>query len=193
MSFFPAARSAMLAGRTVYRAELLFLDFVGAPSRYWMGAGPLATADGNTWAGLDGVGKIDGLQYALGTVAPKVTLSISGLDATIQGLAQSQSTTVKNRGAKIYWQFFDASWNLLDTPYALWSGLIDTMAYRMTDGDKGKIYQVSVAVEGVWTGRNRPSAGCYDPQDQAARGYPGDTGLDQIPALMGQTIVWKPT
>ena len=195
MSFIPDTIAARIGGQTVTADQLVLFDWLPTASRYWPGFGELITADGNLWNGTTGNGtdsvlKIDGLEYALGTGAPKATFTVGALDPNILVLAQGQATLVKNRQVTVYLQFFDANQQPLDTPYPLWVGFLDVMSYRSTrDG----AYQVSVTAEGPWTRRNRPAAAYYDPQDQAARGYPGDTGLNQIPALAGQTLLWKTT
>lgn len=191
MSFFSDTVASRLSGATVQAALLVFFDFVGEPMRLWAGFGSILTTDGNTWAGLDGLGQIDGLQQAIGTVAPKATFTISATDPSILILAQGQSTLVKNRGVTVFLQFFDATWAPLDSPYALWTGLMDTMAYS-SDGPS-RVYKVSVSAESLWTGRNRAPFGFYDTEDQIARGFRNDLGLVQVPALAGKTIRWPTT
>ena len=197
MSYFPDTVAARLAGETVLADRLVKFDWLPTASYYWPGFGPLVTPGGQVWNGTaangsetDSVLSIDGLQYALGTAAPKASFTVSALDPTILALALAQATNVKNRQVTVYLQFFDVHSQPLDAPYPLWVGFMDVMSYRST---KEGVYQVIVSAEGPWTRRNRPANAYYDPQDQAARGYPADTGLNQIAALAGQTILWKTT
>jgi len=193
MGFFPEAIAAKLAGREVGAALLCFMDFRDTPRRWWTGFGPLI-AGGEEWQGTGELIQIDGLEQPIGTVAPKTTFALSGVDATIVTLARQASARVKDRRCTVYIQFFDlapgdadvAPWSTLDKPFAVWSGLMDQMTYSAQGPSQRG---VSLTAESFWTNRRRPSYGLLTYVDQIAR-FPGDLGLMQVVDLVSKTNRW---
>lgn len=192
MGFFPETIAAKLAGREVAVALLCFMDFKDTPRRWWMGYGDL-NAGGHTWQGTGTFIEIDGLDQALGTVAPQTTFTLSGVDATVVTLARQSSARVKDRACQVYIQFFEIApggdqmpWAPLDEPYAIWSGIMDQMTYG-ADGPSQR--RVTLTAESIWTGRRRPAYGFWTDRDQNGR-FPGDRGLEQVVNLVQKTIRW---
>lgn len=186
MTIFPATIAAALAGRVVRAAHLVAFDFLDDPRWYWLGFGPLRTADGQVWEGTGGIGEVDGLTFAIGTAAPQTTFKLSGVDARVIALAQQQSDRVKGREVRVYVQFLDENLALLDDPFEIWWGTLDVMTYEAAGNET---YTVTASAEGVWTGRNKPPFGYFTDADQQAR-HPGDRGLEQVGSLPGKTITW---
>jgi hypothetical protein len=185
MAFFNETIAAVAAARTVRAALLVFFDFEGDPKRVWAGPG-IITAGGYTWDGLGEFGTIDGLEQAIGVVAPQTTFTLSGVSPDIVALARNQSDLVKGRDVTVYIQFFDENWQPLDEMYAVWSGILDQMKYSAI----GPIQRtVTVTAEGLWTNRRRPVWGLYTDRDQNQR-FPGDRGLEQVSDLVNKTIHW---
>lgn len=193
MGYFPETVAAKLAGRSVGAALLCHMEFRETPRRWWMGFGPLS-AGGHTWQGTGEMIQVDGLEQPIGTVAPKTTFQLSGIDSTIVSLARNASDRVKDRRCTVYIQFFDLSpddaaiapWSTLDQPFAVWSGLMDQMNYTARGPDQRG---VSLTAESFWTNRRRPAYGLYTDRDQNAR-FPGDRGLEQTTSLVSKTIRW---
>ena len=193
MGFFPEAVAAKLAGREVGVALLCFMDFRETARRWWTGFGPLEAGD-ELWQGAGELIQIEGLEQPIGTVAPKTTFQLSGVDATIVRLARQASDRVKDRRCTVYLQFFDlhpddasvAPWSLLDTPFAVWSGLMDQMTYSAQGPSQRG---VTLTAESFWTNRRRPPYGFYTDRDQNAR-FPGDRGLEQVVDLVNKTNRW---
>lgn len=193
MGFFPETIAAKLAGRTIGASLLAFMDFKDAPRRWWPGFGPLE-AGGYTWQGTGELISVGGLDQPIGTVAPKATFQLSGIDASIVTLARQASDRVKDRRVTVYIQFFDASpddagvqpWTNLDQPFAVWSGLMDQMTYT-ADGPANR--GINLTAESLWVNRRRPAYGLWTDRDQNAR-FPGDRGLEQVVNLVTKTIRW---
>lgn len=185
MAFFNATLAAVAAGRTVRASLLVFFDFLEDPMRVWPGSGPLI-AGGYEWSGLGEIGSIEGLEQAIGTVAPTTTFNLSGVSPEIVTLARQSSDRVKGRAAVVYIQFFDAEWQPLDQPYAVWTGVLDQMKY-MASGPSQRT--VTVSAEGLWTNRRRPKYGLYTDRDQKAR-FPGDRGLELVTTLASKAVFW---
>ncbi len=193
MGYFPQAIAAKLAGRTVAASLLCFMDFRVTPRRWWMGFGDLE-AGGYTWQGMGELIQIDGLEQPIGTVAPKTTFQLSGVDPTVVKLAKKASDRVKDRRCRVYLQYFDitpddasvAPWSLLDEPFAIWSGMMDQLTYS---GQGPSQRGVTQSAESLWTNRSRPPFGLWSDRDQNAR-FPGDRGLEQVPSLVKKQARW---
>ncbi|WP_108398794.1 hypothetical protein [Devosia submarina] len=192
MGFFSQTIEAKLAGREVAASLLVYMGFRDAPRHWWMGFGDL-TAGGHTWQGTGEMIQIDGLESAIGTVAPKTTFTLSGVDSAIVTLARQSSARVKDRPCQVFIQFFEIApggdqmpWQPLDAPYAIWSGIMDQMSYA-ADGPSQR--RVTLTAESIWTGRRRPAYGFWTDRDQNAR-FPGDRGLEQVVNLVMKTVRW---
>jgi hypothetical protein len=191
--FFPSTISAKLAGREIGASLLVHMDFREQPRRFWTGFGTLS-AGGHEWLGTGEMISIDGLDQPLGTVAPKTTFQLSGIDPGLVTLARQASDRVKDRRCTVYIQFFDITpndagvqpWSLLDEPYAVWSGIMDQLTYAAQGPSERSI---TLTAESIWTNRRRPAYGLYTDRDQNAR-FPGDRGLEQVPNLVQKTIRW---
>lgn len=193
MGFFPETIAAKLAGRTVAASLLVHMDFRETPRRFWFGFGDLV-AGGHTWQGTGELIQLDGLESPIGTNAPKLTNTVSGIDANLVMLARNASVRVKDRRETVYIQFFDVTpddasvepWSLLDQPFAISSWLMDQMTYTAQGPEQRSI---SLTAESLWTNRRRPAYGLYTDRDQNKR-FPGDRGLEQVVDLVSKTIRW---
>jgi hypothetical protein len=169
------------------------MDFRDTPRRWWPGFGDLV-AGGFTWQGTGEFLSLSGLDQPFGTVAPKVTFQLSGIDPTLVTLARQAADRVKDRRVTVFIQFFDVSpdnagvqpWATLDAPYVVWSGIMDQMTY-VAEGPSQRA--ISLTAESLWTKRRRPAYGLYTDRDQNAR-FPGDRGLEQVVDLVTKTIRW---
>lgn len=192
MGFFPQTIEAKLAGREVAASLLCFMGFKDTPRRWWMGFGDL-NAGGHIWQGTGEMIQIDGLDQPIGTVAPKTTFTLSGVDSTIVTLARQSSDRVKDRQARVFIQFFEIApggdqmpWAPLDAPYAIRSMIMDQMSYGAQGPSQRR---VTLTAESLWTGRRRPAYGFFTDRDQNSR-FPGDRGLEQVVNLVQKTIRW---
>lgn len=172
-------------GPTVRIALLAWFDFDGDPRWYWTGFGPLRTSDDQLWEGTAGLATISGLSQPLGTTAQSVTFSLSGVDPRVVALARQQSAKVKGRDCAVYMQLFNDDWSLRGDHLHVWSGALDVMTYKGSDG----VYTVELTAENVWAGRRKPAHGYYTDADQQAR-FPGDLGCQFVASLPGKTINW---
>lgn len=186
MAFLSATQAAAARGQTVRIAVLAFFDFVGDPRWYWIGSGPLRTADGQVWEGTGSLATISGLATPIGTTAPSATFGLSGVDARVAALARKQSSTVKGREVRVYVQFYTDDLALLDAPVEVWSGDLDLMTYEVHDDGT---YSVTVTAESPWANRSKAPYGFLNDTDQQAR-FPGDRGLELVGSLPGKAINW---
>lgn len=74
---------------------------------------------------------------------------------------------------------------LLDSPYRIFSGLMDFMEFT----DNGQTADIKLTVENALLIGQRAKIGRYTPEDQKKR-FPNDKGLDFINQLQDKSIVW---
>lgn len=183
----PPAILAELAKSTVCVSRLVFMDFVDAPRRWWVGFGALETG-GHTWQGTGAMIAIDGIGAGIGTSADSVTFTLSGVDPEIVALAAQARARVKDRRVVVYEQFFDNdTWQPIDEPQVEYVGKMDRMRFL---GEGPGSASVVVTAESLWTGRNRSPFSLLTDRDQNAR-FPGDRGLERVAELVNKSIIWK--
>lgn len=193
---FSATVQAYLNGRTVGCALLVFMDFVDAPTRWWMGFGDLVTNDSNAWQGTGELITLEGLEEDRGTAANPITFTISAANAEMVAIVRNQDTRARGRRCVISLQFFDVApsggqmaWRPLDNPEVVKTARIDSLRY-LADGPGSRT--IVCTAEGLWTARRRPPFSLYTDRDQQSR-FPGDRGLEQVPSLVNKSIYWPAT
>lgn len=178
----------MMAGNSVRAAHLVEFLFEGTgndPAYFWNGNGTLE-ADGKTWIGLGQLGAIEGIEQALAGQAVQLRFSISGADVTgpMMTLAASEDRSgYVGKMVNVYLQFFDANWQLLDSPYSLISGIMDGVSIsRQQEANGSTVRTITVTAENIFYNRRVPSLGFWTSRDQKLR-FPGDLGMDFIPSI----------
>jgi len=164
----------MLAGRLVRAAYLIELEFTTETMCLWLGYWPIE-ANGRTWTGVGKIGSVSGLDLSPGMAQQPVTLTLSGIDTTIAARAKAHETEVRGRRARIWLQYFDASWQPLDQAWGLFAGKMDKMTIELG----ATLGTVSLTVEHILVAKHRPPYGYYSHADQIAR-FPGDLGLERM-------------
>lgn len=199
MGYFPETIAAALAGRTVARARLVHFDFSVSPRRTWEGIGPLVTSNPTvgqpdlTWEGTGELVAISDLEAPTNLNAPQATFTVSGVDERMMLRAANAREQVKDRLVRVYLQFFEIApqdatrpaWSLLDRPFAIWTGRMDTMIFDESEQRS----TITLTAESRFVRRRRPAFGLYTDRDQQSR-FPGDRGLEQVAALASKTIRW---
>lgn len=184
MSYFPETIQASLNGATIRASLLVFFDFKTAPMRVWQGFGDLS-AGGFTWKGIGDLGSVSGLESALGGTAPTTTFTLSGVKPETIATGLAAKDEVKGRRVTVFIQFFDADWQTYDSPYALYSGLMDQMRIIRRASER----VVEVTAESLFARRAMPPWGYLTDRDQNKR-HPGDRGLEQVPAMANKSVYW---
>lgn len=185
MAFFNSTIAALLAGQTVSAALLVKFDFLSGTMRLWQGFGDLV-AGAQTWNGIGQLGSISGIESAIGDAAPKITFMLSGVDGGLVFEALSNSKEVKFRPVTIFLQFFDSSMQAMDSPYAIYLGIMDVMKIKV-DGPKTRI--IELTSESIFTRRGIPPWGYLSSASQRGL-YPGDAGLDMIQQMASVSTGW---
>lgn len=187
MSLFSSTAETIIAGNEVRCDLLVFFDFTTTPMRVWAGMGELNTLDGHTWSGIGDLGSIGELEGDAGGVAAQTTFTLSGVSPTVIAKALNQSDEVKNRRVNVYLQFFNEAFQCLDNPYAIWSGLMDTMS--IDQAANGGDCIITVNAEGLFSERSRPPFGFVTEEDQQ-RLFPTSQGLWEVPYMVNRTVIW---
>jgi hypothetical protein len=91
------------------------------------------TWGGHDWLGVGDLGSISQVEEGLDVSPYAITLTLSGLDATISGAALTEDYYL--HGVTVYLGVLDTDDVLIDTPTQIWGGFMDQM--NMTVGADG--------------------------------------------------------
>lgn len=178
--------AAQMAGRTVRFSALVFFDFLSGARRVWPGKGPLVSG-GYTWDGLDlPLVGIDVGKPSEGGAAEAFSIGLSGVDPEFRARALASEGEAIGRRIGIYLQFFGEDWQPLDGPISLRQGRM--VGFQMA-GTGVESRSIVVRCEGRLTARGRPPLTYLSDAEQQLR-FPGDLGLQYVPSLQQQTVVW---
>jgi len=185
MGYFSATVAAQLAGREVRGALLVRFDFASQSIWLWPGHGML-NAGGAVWSGAGELGKIEGLESPLRGIAPSVTFTLSGVDPNLIAEAIGNPAEYREQPVTVFLQFFDADWVPLDSPYAIFVGIMDVMKVKTSEPPTRTI---ELTAESIFTRRVFPPWGQLSDLSQKNL-FPGDRALEYIPLLAYQNISW---
>ena len=187
---------AALRKEQISSAYLVFMDFVGAPKRWWPEFGTLR-AGGHNWDGTGDFVSVDGLESGSDMESTQTVFTLSGLNPELVALAAGSQDRVEGRDVTVYLQFFHVGGAALpddDTgeryeimanlgdPILIWSGVMDRMRFNGND----ETTTITLTAENIWVDRNRPPFGLYTFKDQMARF--NDRSLRFIASLVKKTL-----
>lgn len=176
---------------------LVFMDFLGAPKRWWTGWGNIE-ADGHEWQGIGNMIGMSDIPAAYGPSADQITLTLSGATQEMMTITQEASDRAYGREITVYHQFFDVNpddataqpWTQLGPPFVLYAGRMDQMTFKATKSNDGDTKRtIELTAEGLFTNRNSPPNGRWSDVDQKRR-YPGDSGCDRMHIYTSYSPVW---
>lgn len=184
-----ATISALLEQRTVRCAHLVEICFVTQARRLWNGNYKITTSDGHDWFGIRKLGSIEGLENDGDFQASELKFSISGVDTRLLQMAVSEDKAEYiGRHVRVYLQFFDSDWTLLDAPVARAVGIIDGLEVTRQPMEGGGTRRViSLTAQNMFYGRGQPPASFFTDTDQQLR-FPGDRGLVYLSELQDTNI-----
>ena len=162
---------------------LVWFEFASGALRPWNGYGPLVW-NGETWTGSAALLSLSPIVETSLIKASGVNLVLSGLDASIISLAETEDYS--NRLVHVYIGAFDAAGAIIVDPYEIRRGLMDVM----TTEETGETATVRLSVANILVGLASPRKRQYTPADQALE-FPGDKFFDFVAALQTRQVVWK--
>lgn len=187
--FFSDAVKEMLAGRNVNAALGVWFDFASEEMRVWLGRGTFTARDGTEWSGLGEIASIDGMQSSPMLSTEPVTMTLSGLDASIIEMTRAQASEIRGRRCGIYILMFDENAQPIDEPYLVELYLMDKASFTV-DGETRQM-TVSLTAEPLFSTKHVPRFSLMTDQDQQLK-YPGDGIFKRVQLLAGrQTVVWS--
>ena len=179
----PSLRTA-IAARIVRPLLLLKADFEDGPVRVWTGVGAIEW-NGEIWEGLGSLLSVDPVQEQVDGSAQGLRVVVSGLDATF--FSPIMLGDFQGRRGEIYFGVVDESGVVVDTPYLLFAGQLDSDETE----DDGEASTLSINVESRLADLLRKREWRYTHQDQQTL-HPGqnDDGLRYVPALQNLGLRW---
>jgi hypothetical protein len=129
---FPTAVATALAQQNVAIVTFAKLEFPSGTVYLHNSLGSY-TWGGHDWLGVGDLGSISQVEEGLDVSPYAITLTLSGLDATISGAALTEDYYL--HGVTVYLGVLDTDDVLIDTPTQIWGGFMDQM--NMTVGADG--------------------------------------------------------
>lgn len=196
-----AAEFSSTSVSPVIMAELFFDNDT---LRMWTGIGELEWGEKTFLGGGNFIG-ISPIEETQDTQAKGIVASLSGIPSTT--IAASLLHKSRGRPFRLYLAAVDTKQsvatedddivltedggrvllenNLIDAPYRIFSGIMDTIEFT----DNGEDANIRLSVENSLIIGQRAKLMRYTSEDQKKR-FPNDTGLDLINQLQDKEIVW---
>lgn len=189
MAFFSADQIALLRATEVRIALLAEFHFATV-MRYWNGDHEL-TAGGNTWNGLHGLARVEGLTESRGTESRQVTFTLSHNVPELNALAIGDPDAVQGKTAVCYFQLFNRDWVTVGAPIPIYFGICQPMTVSRQSAEIGEaiVRTIRLPTENLFYGRSRVPAGLYTHADQQARAA-GDQFFVFTPLLKNLRYSW---
>jgi hypothetical protein len=198
MPLFTETIRRQAQGHHVVCALFVAFAFKKAPLLVWEGDGPLVRG-GSTWFGMghrqDGDGNplqsIEGLEQAVNGTAPQLTLTLSGVDATVVEAARKDADAdqIEGRDLTIWIGFFDASQpglTPLDGLVSLGTWIMQKPSFTATGPT---LRTITLPCETLFAQRSRAPFGMLTDRDQQRR-FPGDKALEFVPKMVDRSVTW---
>lgn len=173
----PSDLLASLSQPEVYPYYAVDLNFDSAPVRFWTGHGD-RTIGVDTYLGSGNLLSIGGLEEASDLSAKNITLTLSGVPASLVSLAVQEP--YQRRSCKVYFGTTDTS-----APIEVFSGLMN----QMTIEDGGETSTISLSVESKLVRLEKASNWRYTDANHKSRNS-GDDFFSYVADLQDKDIVW---
>ena len=161
---------------------LLEAHFDSGDLNLWTGIGNLSYG-GNTYVGTGTILAISQVQETKQTNANGLTVTLSGLDASVLYLAENEP--FQGRSFEMFLALLDSSGNVVSDPYLMFEGFMDTARIK----DDAKSITIDMAIENVLISLERALDTKYTPEDQK-RDYPTDTFFDFVADIQNKEVIW---
>lgn len=187
MAYFTTEQAALLAATTTrvgWRAKAVFKS---STIYRWSGDTTL-DADGQEWLPTHGAVQVDGLGFSGEPVSRQINLSLPGVDATVLGLALTETDEADQQPLTLSFQLFTDDWQA-DTAIPIFFGLMQPPRVDRTTASEGEgaIQTIGLPVENAFHNRSRPANGRYTDADHRKRSF-GDRICEFVPSLTFKPI-----
>lgn len=137
---------------------------------------------GNVYQGIGHLGRLEPVEEAVELQAYRIRMILNGIPTALLSIALG--TNYQGREAVLSLGFLSAAHKLLDDPFTLFRGRMDTMSIVA-----GETASIALEVESRLADWERPRVRRYNDADQQQR-YPGDKGLEFAEQMSSKQIVW---
>jgi hypothetical protein len=152
--------------------------------RFWTGTGVLRW-NGASWQGSAQLGTITPIRHTSDLVIQEIQFQMSGVDPD---LVAQLNDDVRNRSG-IAWLAGIYRGSVVPDPLRLVDSQLDYQSYDV--GEDGRATIAITARSGFYT-LDRAMDEAWTTEEHQLE-YPDDTGLDLIPSLQNQDIIWTPS
>lgn len=154
---------------TLRHAFFVKFDFGSGPYYVWQGYRPIRIG-GIRWEPVGPNATVQQVEDAVSDNVPSITLSVSGVDASLLSLALSETDEIRLRLAYIFDQYFDENWQPTGSMASYAVIRMDTLKITNTANQDGSRDQViAITGEHFLTNGPCPPAGRYSSADQWTR------------------------
>lgn len=158
------------------------IEFLSGTTRVWSGIGTFSF-DGKTWIGVGDLGKISRIPETSQIAPSGITLSLSGIPASMVTNVLTDSR--QGKPVKIWLGALDSNDVLIVDPYQSFAGRMDVPAIE--EGPETSTATFTVENELIDLKRTRVRR--YTPDDQIID-FPGDKGFDYVGGLQEINLQW---
>lgn len=158
------------------------IDHPSGTFRCWSGIGNLAW-DGETWTGIGTLGAITPVQQTSDVSIQEINFVLSGVDAATLGML---SEIVRNRSGRAWIACLDGRQQVIPDPYLFVDSQLD---YQTLNADEQSNAQIQITARMGFYTLQRGIDEAWTPQNHKLT-YPNDIGLDMIPGLQNQDLLW---
>lgn len=142
--------------------------------------------NGQEWIGVGLVSDIQGLDESAKVEVREVTFTLAGVT---EDLIAGLSSSVKGYQATVRHALLDDTNRVVGTPQIVDVVELDTQDYKVgADGSAS----ITITGHSVIVDLRKSADTYYTPELQREK-FPGDTGLDRIPALVDRVASWTPS
>jgi hypothetical protein len=173
---------ASLLSSPIRPGFLALLTFRTAVEYVWSGLGNLVYA-GNTYRGVGSLGRIGSVSESTEVRAIGTTVTLSAIDPAL--LSECLNDIQLGAPAKIYFALFDASLNILGTPYPLFIGTVDQPVIQIGVNEMA----ISLKLENKLANLQRANMRRYTAADQRHY-YPNDDAFNWVELLNDLALKW---
>jgi hypothetical protein len=173
-----AALSAPLLNPAIF-VEATFID---ETVYMWTGIGSISW-NGHTWMGLGGFLGITTPEDSSVVEAKGITLSLSGMDATL--LPKALNEVVLGLPVMVYLALYDDTNTLIDTPIVAWAGRMDQPSFEVGGAEvslaincESRLIDMNIGVDRRYTNEDNQMDN------------PGDLGFLFVDSIQELTLFW---